>query len=252
MNSEDTCLNFLSEDSYVTIPTILLHFFKEDKDSIFILMHLVNQYKYLSKTNQLEPGGFFYSTVEALNDRYYINDYAQRKAIKNLEECGLITTTKRGMPAKRYFRINSSAIERVLKSSPTVFKKKINKEEFYNNFNTSIESGWNTFKSCIDNMGRENAFSCYTWKGFYDKKFGVSWKWNSLLVGIISQWTRNEIKSGNIDYSHFLDYFNTLTMNTNQEEVLKKFIIWFKAQPDKPIDRRLTDTTTIISMIEGA
>jgi len=253
MDSENLCLNFLSQESFIVVPTVLIEYFKEDKDSIFILLHLMNQHKYLKSTNQLDSCGFFYSTVESLYSQYYINDYAQRKSVKVLEDLNLITTVKRGMPAKRYFKVNFGEVERVLKGTPSYFRKKVNKKEYYEVFNTGIELGWETFKKSIDNMNGNTAFSCYVWKGLFDKKFSpiLNWKWDSDSVGIIGHWVRSEQKAGNIDYSHFIDYFNTIDIKDTNLVMIKKFIHWFKGVPDKPLDRRLQDSKEIIQMIEG-
>ena len=70
-----------------------------------IYSELLSRYCYFSNRNELTPDGFFFNTVKDLEDGTTLNDYSQRKAIKKLEELGLIKTDKRDIPAKRYFKI---------------------------------------------------------------------------------------------------------------------------------------------------
>ena len=70
-----------------------------------IYSELLSRYCYFKDRGQLTDDGFFFNTVEDLELGTTLNDYAQRKAIKKLEELGLIETSKRDLPAKRYFKI---------------------------------------------------------------------------------------------------------------------------------------------------
>jgi hypothetical protein len=254
MNEKNLCLNLLSEDSFIQISQLLLDYFKYDKDSIFILSHLISQYKYLMNTNQLESTEYFYSTIEAIENKYYINDYSQRKAIKKLEECKFITTIKRGMPAKRYFKINFPDIARILQSSPKEFKRR-DKNEYYLNINTSIEQGWEVYKNVIDNMDKHTALGMFYWKKIFDKKSTTKWEWDSKMFGIFHFWFIQGKKTGNIDYSYIKDYIDYIVKmgeiySFTQESLLKKFTFWYKSQLRKAPESQLTDPMEVVKQIE--
>jgi hypothetical protein len=70
-----------------------------------IYSELLSRYCYFSNRNELTADGYFFNTVKDLEDGTTLNDYSQRKAIKKLEELGLIKCDKRDIPAKRYFKI---------------------------------------------------------------------------------------------------------------------------------------------------
>ena len=70
-----------------------------------IYSELLSRYCYFSNRNELTADGYFFNTVQDLEDGTTLNDYSQRKAIKKLEELGLIKCDKRDIPAKRYFKI---------------------------------------------------------------------------------------------------------------------------------------------------
>lgn len=67
---------------------------------------LVSRYCYFEDKNQLTEDGYFFNTIESLQEATSLNEYSQRKAIRALIEYGLIFQEVRGVPAKRYFKIN--------------------------------------------------------------------------------------------------------------------------------------------------
>ena len=50
--------------------------------------------------------GWFFSTIENVEYNTTLTAYQQREAIKNLVKMGLIECEKRGLPARRWFKIN--------------------------------------------------------------------------------------------------------------------------------------------------
>lgn len=54
----------------------------------------------------LDKGGYFYSTITDLEESTTLSKRQQSAAIKTLVEVGLIDCQKRGMPARRCFRVN--------------------------------------------------------------------------------------------------------------------------------------------------
>lgn len=70
-----------------------------------IYSELVSRFLYFKEKNQLTDDGFFFNTVEDLEEGTTLNDYMQRKSINNLKELGLIETSLKNIPPKRYFKI---------------------------------------------------------------------------------------------------------------------------------------------------
>lgn len=68
---------------------------------------LISKYTYYKSKGKLTDGGWFYSTIEDLQESTTYAVKAQRTAIKHLSELGLIESKIMGMPAKRYFRLRS-------------------------------------------------------------------------------------------------------------------------------------------------
>ena len=74
-----------------------------------LLGELASEHKYWSNTEKLEDG-FFYSTVENIKENTPLSRKQQTRAMNTLEEKGIVTAVLKGIPAKRYVRINEDSI----------------------------------------------------------------------------------------------------------------------------------------------
>ena len=74
-----------------------------------LLGELASEHKYWSNTEKLEDG-FFYSTVENIKENTTLSRKQQTRAMNTLEDKGIVTAVLKGIPAKRYVRINEDAI----------------------------------------------------------------------------------------------------------------------------------------------
>lgn len=66
---------------------------------------LISKYEYYYKHNMLDEEGFFYLTIADLQESTSMGKCQQSNAIKVLTDAGLVEVCRRGMPAKRYFRV---------------------------------------------------------------------------------------------------------------------------------------------------
>ena len=66
---------------------------------------LISKYEYYYKHNMLDEDGFFYSTIADLQESTSMGKCQQSNAIKVLTDAELVEVCRRGMPAKRYFRV---------------------------------------------------------------------------------------------------------------------------------------------------
>jgi hypothetical protein len=58
-----------------------------------------------------EEDGWFFQTIEEIENLTGITKYSQNKIISELEKQGILNQTVRGIPAKRYFKLNYEKIE---------------------------------------------------------------------------------------------------------------------------------------------
>lgn len=68
---------------------------------------LVSKHKYYKRIDQCEDGEWFYNTRETIKKDTTIPVRSQTRYIDKLKKMGLILTkTKKGIPAKTYYKIN--------------------------------------------------------------------------------------------------------------------------------------------------
>ena len=71
-----------------------------------LLGELSEKYNYCESRNLLDEEGFFFATAEDIEHETSLSAYKQRTAFKNLESKGIIETKFKGVPPKKYFKIN--------------------------------------------------------------------------------------------------------------------------------------------------
>ena len=82
-------------------------------DAAILFGELCSEYNYFEEIGELFEDGSFYSTMENIEERVNLTPYQQRKAINILEEFGLLTTYKKGVPPVRYFILQAQNVEAI-------------------------------------------------------------------------------------------------------------------------------------------
>ena len=78
-----------------------------------ILAELISQYQYFKDKGELDEQGYFYCTIDKMENNTTLDREKQDKAIKNLINRNLIKKERKGLPAKRYFKINETNITKL-------------------------------------------------------------------------------------------------------------------------------------------
>lgn len=111
-------LQLIASSSFVVVNKQLV---KElGLEEALMLGELASEYSYWLDREELTDDGYFYSTVENVEDNTGLSDYKQRKALNSLKQKGLVDVDLRGLPAKRFVKIFE---EQLLK----LFENKISK-----------------------------------------------------------------------------------------------------------------------------
>lgn len=101
-------ISLLSCDGYIICNKTLIK--KFNADCAILVGELCAEYNYYKNLGQLDSDGSFYSTRDNIEQNTGLNDYAQRKAIRMLSEAKILTVTKKGLPAKNYYKLNASQL----------------------------------------------------------------------------------------------------------------------------------------------
>ena len=100
-------LKMLASDNFIVVNKSLIK--KIGLDAAVILGELASEYCYWIDHDGLVEG-FFYSTVENIEDKTGLSSHSQRQAINKLVELKAIEVRKMGLPAKRYIRVNEQQV----------------------------------------------------------------------------------------------------------------------------------------------
>lgn len=100
-------LQLIASSSFLTVNMAIAK--QVGNDAAILLAELASSQVYFEGNGMLTDGMFF-ETVELIEDRTNLTKYQQSKAVKVLEESGILRTKLKGIPAKRYFFVDGEKI----------------------------------------------------------------------------------------------------------------------------------------------
>lgn len=107
MTAMDEIFKLLNPDNTVTINRPLAHALGVNEAIIYSA--LIAKQAYYEHHGMLDEDGYFYSTIADLNESTGLTRYKQDNAIRTLLETNLINYHTKGVPARRFFRVNDDA-----------------------------------------------------------------------------------------------------------------------------------------------
>lgn len=100
-------LHLLSAGNYIVVNRTLINTY--GLNAAVMLGELASECLYWSEREAVADG-WFYSTIENVEHNTGLTAYEQRFALNKLAEAGLVEVKRRGMPAKRFIRIDGDAV----------------------------------------------------------------------------------------------------------------------------------------------
>ena len=94
-------LDIMFESDFIRLPRPFIR--KFNLNTAVMLSEIYSEYTYWRDRNELQPGGWFYSTVENIYKNTGLSKHQQLTACKELVSYGIIKIKYHGMPKKRYF-----------------------------------------------------------------------------------------------------------------------------------------------------
>ena len=99
------------ESDFVRLPRPFIR--KFNLNTAVMLSEIYSEHTYWKDRNELQQGGWFYSTVENMYYNTGLSKHQQLAACKELMEYGIIKMKYHGMPKKRYFKFEPSAFNKL-------------------------------------------------------------------------------------------------------------------------------------------
>ena len=100
------------QNDYLRLSRVLIR--KFNLNTAVMLSEIYSEYKYWEERNELQKG-WFYSTVENMAYNTGLSKHQQLVGCKELVEYGVVKVKYHGMPKKRYFKLNTSGLDKLYK-----------------------------------------------------------------------------------------------------------------------------------------
>lgn len=114
-------LDLLRSDGSIVVNKSLAH--RIGLNETIVLSELISLFLYYRGKDCLDDEGYFYCTVNTLEEHTTLQKDAQNRAIVKLADLGLIHSVKKGLPAKRHITIDEAAIAAFILSADKTAKK---------------------------------------------------------------------------------------------------------------------------------
>lgn len=101
-------LSLIASENFIAVNKTLIKAFGVDE--AIILGELASEYEYWKKRGELDESGHFFSTIENIEENTGIKEKKQRTILNSLKEQGLVDIKLKGLPAKRYIRLNDEKL----------------------------------------------------------------------------------------------------------------------------------------------
>ena len=191
-NKNMNILSILASDNYIVINRDLLK--KYGINVTLMLCELASEYNYFEKNGMLDDGMFF-STIDNIYEKTGLSKYQQTEALKVLDNIGIVKSVVKGIPAKRYFKIDVEELaKQIVNISPSSCKEigKLDGEKLETkNNNRKIINNSNNKKSIGDNNTPKT-----------EKKE----RFKAPTVEEVKEYCTE--RGNNIDAQHFVDYYS--------------------------------------------
>jgi hypothetical protein len=121
-------IDLLRSDGSIVVNKKLAHAI--GMDAAIMYSELISKQKYFTDHNQLTEDGYFFNTVENMENDTTLSKYQQLKAIKKLVKLKLLFHENRGLPQKRFFKVNGDKrfIKKLLEENISLNRSKKSKQ----------------------------------------------------------------------------------------------------------------------------
>ena len=106
-----TQLDRMFESDFIRLPRPFIR--KFSLNTAVMLSEIYTEYTYWKDRNELQQGGWFFSTIENIYNNTGLSKHQQLVACKELESYGIIKIKYHGIPRKRYFKFDTTTLSKL-------------------------------------------------------------------------------------------------------------------------------------------
>lgn len=146
--------NILNPNNTLSVNRPLAHAIGVNAAIVFAA--LIAKQAYYEEQQMLDDSGYFYSTIDDLEESTALSFNKQKKALDVLVDVGLIDFCVKGVPPRRYFKIvdDETALANLLDIGSSICKKVEN--QFAENSQINLQESDNSIFEKIENQFSEN------------------------------------------------------------------------------------------------
>lgn len=218
-------ISLLANDNYIVVNRDLIK--EYGINTALLLGELASEYNYYRKQGQLVDG-MFYSTIENIQDNTGLSRHQQTKALEQLKECGLIEVVLKGLPAKRFIKLDIEALtNKIVKNSQTCSTEinKLDSEKVTTNNNNN-----NSNNETVITNNKEGVKPSQI-----EKEFNIIWEAYPRKQGKANAFKAYEkARKKGVAYQTILDgvysYITYIRVNKVEDRFIKQGSTWFNQQ----------------------
>lgn len=204
-----------------------------------------------------ENGGYFFVTIEKMQEELRINEKKQRTALRHLEELGLISLANFGIPCRRHIKVEGGAICEFLnrylasveREDVAAVIEEQSKDEYYDNLNEAIFKGEEEYIESIGNMAPRFAAPLYVFTRALYLYHGIVVEWDPVTYGKF----KNTLGMKAVDYQRLVNILQDDSFATASNIVWNFKLLNKKTVEQSPDDRIMKPASLAIwPQISGA
>ncbi len=104
-------LDKMFQNDFIRVPRPFIRTF--NLNTAVLLSEIYSEYNYWKERNELQQGGWFYSTIENMYYNTGLSKHQQLTSCKELVSYGIIKVKYHGLPKKRFFKFNIEMIDKL-------------------------------------------------------------------------------------------------------------------------------------------
>ncbi len=113
--SENLCLNTTDPKGWIPVNRTFIKEF--GLLEAVVLGELISEFRYWKDHDKLQNDRSFFVTGKTLQKKLHLTEYKRKTTITSLKKLGVISTTRRGVPATTYYQIHFDRVLSVLGGS---------------------------------------------------------------------------------------------------------------------------------------
>jgi len=246
--NEDMFIAYLTNSRFTQVHDSFMKMFKGNGTDAFLLSNTISFYNMLKETKPEKlTDGFFYRTVNDIEEKFAINAYHQRESFRRMSEIGVITILYNGPHALRRIKINFDKLYELFSLDNVVLvmpkekkslrsasiEKREQQYEFYKDINNSIKVDLleNFLEHHRGNIKKDLAEFMYAfvWKYNY-------FDWNPKQFGIIRNYWNQVYSNKKFDYGSLDEFIGPI----DRSNVLYEFLHFNNTRSEKSPSMKMT------------